>query len=67
MKRILVASVFFVAAMSVQPVFAAGGAEHLCKQGTKICACGKLPGALWNCCHPQAKCDCGAGIPNCSH
>ena len=66
MKRI-VASLFIVAAMSAQPVFAAGGASHLCEKGMKICACGKLPGALWNCCHAQAKCDCSAGLPNCSH
>jgi hypothetical protein len=66
MKKIVVASLFIVA-VSVQPVFAAGGAAHLCEKGMKICACGKLPGALWSCCHLQAKCDCGAGIPNCSH
>jgi hypothetical protein len=67
MKRIVLASVFIVAAMSVQPVFAAGGAAHLCEKGMKLCACDALPGALWNCCHPRAKCDCGAGLPSCNH
>jgi hypothetical protein len=67
MKTIVLASLLFVAAAAAQPAFAAGGAAHLCTKGMVLCACGKLPGALWNCCHAAAKCDCGSGIPNCGH
>jgi hypothetical protein len=66
MKRIVLASLFFVAAASLQLALAAGPAQ-LCAKGMKLCACGKLPGAMWNCCHPQAKCDCSGGLPNCKH
>jgi hypothetical protein len=65
MKKIVLASLFMVAAATTQPAFAAAGAAHLCTKGMALCACGKLPGALWNCCHPAAKCDCSSGIPNC--
>src|ERR1700674_3717786 len=66
-KKIVLASLFIVAAVSMQPAFAAGPAPQLCAKGTKLCACGSLPGAMWNCCHAKAKCDCGSGLPNCSH
>jgi hypothetical protein len=65
MKKILLASLFFVAAASLQPALAAG--PNLCTKGTTLCACGKLPDAMWNCCHAQAKCDCSGGLPNCKH
>jgi hypothetical protein len=67
MKRIVLASLLVVAAAGVQPAFAAAGAAHLCAKGTTLCACGKLPGAMWNCCHAQAKCDCSSGLPNYKH
>jgi hypothetical protein len=66
MKKIILASVLVVAAIGAQPAFAAGPAG-LCTKGMKLCACGKLPGAMWNCCNPRAKCDCSGGIPNCKH
>lgn len=51
MKKIILASAFIVAAISAQPALAAGPAG-LCTKGMKLCACGKLPGAMWNCCDP---------------
>ena len=66
MKKIILASVLIVAAIGAQPVFAAGPAG-LCTKGTKLCACGKLPGAMWNCCDARATCDCSSGLPNCKH
>jgi hypothetical protein len=68
MKKIVLASLFVVAAASLQPAFAAGGgAAGLCGKGTKLCACGKLPGAMWNCCPAAAKCSCSTGVPDCKH
>jgi len=64
MKKIVLASLFVIAAATTQPVFAASG-DHLCTKGATLCACGKLPGAMWNCCHAHAKCDCSGGLPNC--
>ena len=65
MKRIALASLFFVAAASLQPALAAG--PNLCAKGTTLCACGKVPGAMWNCCHAHMTCDCSGGLPNCKH
>ena len=67
MRRLVLASLFIVAAASVQPAFAAEGEKALCGKGTKICACGKLPGALWNCCPAAAHCSCSTGVPDCKH
>jgi len=67
MKKIILASLFIVAAIGAQPVFAASSSAGLCSKSMKLCACGKLPGAMWSCCDPRAKCDCGSGIPNCKH
>jgi hypothetical protein len=66
MKKIVLAPLFIAVVMSAQPAFA-GGHPQLCTKGMKLCACGSLPGAMWNCCHPKAKCDCGSGMPNCNH
>ena len=49
------------------PIFPLWTALPSIAGGGFICACGKLPGAMWNCCHPQAKCDCSGGLPNCKH
>jgi hypothetical protein len=68
MKKIILASLFIVAAASLQPAFAAtGGEKGLCAKGTKLCACGKLPGAQWSCCPAAAKCSCSTGVPDCKH
>jgi hypothetical protein len=66
MKKIILASVLIAAAIGAQPAFAAGPAG-LCAKGAKVCACGKLPGAMWNCCPAAAKCSCSGGIPDCKH
>jgi hypothetical protein len=65
MKKIVLASLFVIAAATTQPVFAASGADRLCTKGATLCSCGKLPGAVWICCHAHAKCDCSGGLPNC--
>jgi hypothetical protein len=65
MKKFALASLFVVSALAMQPAFAAGGADHLCAKGTKTCACGKLPGAMFQCCKAKAKCDCSHGLPDC--
>ncbi len=67
MKKMVLAALFMVTAVGMQPAFAAGGAAHLCAKGAKVCACGKLPGAFWKCCPTAAKCDCSGGVPNCNH
>jgi len=70
MKKFVLASLFVVAAAAMQPAFAAGmgGPAHLCAKGTKVCACGKLPGAMFQCCPAHAvKCDCSGGLPNCKN
>ena len=60
MKKFVLASLF--------PALAAKAAEpKLCGKGTKICACGKLPAAMWQCCNAKAKCDCSGGLPNCKN
>jgi hypothetical protein len=66
MKQVVLASLFVIAAASLQPAFAAGAAG-LCAKGSKVCACGKLPGAMWNCCPAAAKCSCATGVPDCKH
>jgi len=66
MKKLVLASLFIIAAASLQAAVPAGAAE-LCGKGTKICACGKLPGALWNCCAAAAKCSCSTGVTDCRH
>jgi hypothetical protein len=67
MKKLLLASLFAVAVGGLQPVLAAGGPAHLCEKANMLCACGKLPGAMFQCCHAHAKCDCSAGLPNCKY
>jgi hypothetical protein len=67
MKKIVLASLFIVAAIGAQPAFAAGGEKGLCGKGTKVCACGKLPGAMFNCCPAAAHCSCSSGVPDCKH
>jgi hypothetical protein len=70
MKKFVLVSLFVVAAAGLQPAFAGGpggGPGQFCgHQGMKVCACGKLPGAMWNCCPAAAKCDCRSSLPNCS-
>lgn len=66
MKKFVLASLFIVAAAATQPAIAAGPGG-LCSKGTKLCACGKLPGAFFQCCNPLAKCDCSGGLPDCKH
>ena len=66
MKKFVLTSLFVVAAAAMQPALAAKAAEpKLC--GTKICACGKLPAAMWQCCNTKAKCDGSGGLPNCKN
>ena len=69
MKKFVLASLFVVAAATMQPAIAAGGPAGLCPKGQKACACGKLPGAPFQCCRslPGAKCDCSRGIPDCKY
>jgi hypothetical protein len=68
MKKFVLASLFVAAAAAMQPALAAkAGAPHLCAKGTKVCACGTLPGAMWQCCNAKAKCDCSGGLPNCKN
>jgi hypothetical protein len=68
MKKFVLASLFVVAAAAVQPALAAkAGVPQLCAKGTKVCACGKLPAAMWQCCNAKAKCDCSGGLPDCKH
>jgi hypothetical protein len=70
MKKFVLASLFVVAAAAMKPALAAKAAEpKLCGKGTKICACGKLPAPMWQCCNcnAKAKCDCSGGLPNCKH
>ena len=70
MKKFVLASLFVVAAAAMQPALAAkGGPAHLCAKGQTVCACGKLPGAMFQCCQtkPKAKCDCSGGVPNCKY
>jgi hypothetical protein len=68
MKKFVLASLFVVAAATMQPTLAAkAGGPQLCAKGTKVCACGKLPAAMWQCCSAQAKCDCSGGLPDCKH
>jgi hypothetical protein len=66
MKKFVLASLLVVAAIGAQPAFA-GGPAQLCAKGMRLCACGTMPGAMWNCCHAKAKCDCSGGLPNCKH
>jgi hypothetical protein len=66
MKKFVLASLFVVAAAAMQPAIAAGPGG-LCAKGMKACACGKLPGAMFQCCNPMAKCDCSHGLPDCKH
>ncbi len=65
MKKFVLASLFVVAATALQPAFAGG--PQICAKGMKVCACGKLPAAMWNCCNARAKCDCSGGLPDCKH
>jgi hypothetical protein len=70
MKKFVLASLFVVAAAAMQPALAAkGGEAKLCAKGQMVCACGKLPGAMFQCCEkkPKAKCDCSGGTPNCKY
>jgi hypothetical protein len=70
MKKFVLASLFVVAAAAMQPALAAkGGEAKLCGKGQMVCACGKLPGAMFQCCQkkPKAKCDCSGGMPNCKY
>jgi hypothetical protein len=68
MKKFVLASLFVVAAAAMQPAFAAmGGPAHLCVKGAVLCACGKLPGGMFQCCHTHAKCDCSRGLPDCKN
>ena len=68
MKKFVLASLFVMAAAAIQPASTAKGSEaKLCPKSQAICACGKLPGALFQCCHPTAKCDCSGGLPNCKY
>jgi hypothetical protein len=71
MKKFVLASLFVVAAAALQPALAAGagGPAHMCAKGELLCACGKLPGAMFQCCHAKtkAKCDCSGGVPNCKY
>jgi hypothetical protein len=70
MKKFVLASLFVVAAAAMQPALAAkGGEAKLCGKGQTVCACGKLPGAMFQCCEkkPKAKCDCSGGVPNCKY
>jgi hypothetical protein len=66
MKK-LVLTLLFVVIGGLQPTLAAGGPQSLCAKGTKVCACGQLPQAMWQCCSAKAKCDCSAGLPNCKN
>jgi hypothetical protein len=66
MKKLVLLSLFAVAVAGSQPAFAAGGL-HLCAKGLNVCACGKLPAAMWQCCRATAKCDCSGGLPNCKN
>jgi hypothetical protein len=66
MKKFVLASLFVVAAAAMQPAIAAGPGG-LCSKGMKLCACGKLPGAMFQCCNHIAKCDCSRGLPDCKH
>jgi len=67
MKKFVLASLFVVSALAMQPAFAGNPADHLCKKGAKTCACGKLPGAMFQCCSAKAKCDCSHGLPDCKN
>ena len=68
MKKFVLASLFVVAAAAVEPALAAkAGVPQLCAKGTKVCACGKLPAAMWQCCNAKATCDCSGGLPDCKH
>ena len=71
MKKFVLASLFVVAAAALQPALAAGagGSAHVCAKGQLLCACGKLPGAMFQCCQAKtkAKCDCSGGVPNCKY
>ena len=57
MKKFVLASLFVVAAAALQPALAAGagGPAHMCAKGELLCACGKLPGAMFQCCHAKTK------------
>ena len=66
MKKFVLASLRVVAAAAMQPAIAAGPGG-LCSKGMKLCACGKLPGAMFQCCNQIAKCDCSRGLPDCKH
>ena len=66
MKKFVLASLLVVAAAAMQPAIAAG-LGGLCSKGMKLCACGKLPGAMFQCCNQIAKCDCSRGLPDCKH
>ena len=71
MKEFVLASLFVVAAAALQPALAAGAGwpAHMCVKGELLCACGKLPGAMFQCCQAKtkAKCDCSGGVPNCKY
>ena len=55
MKKFVLASLFVVAAAALQPALAAGagGPAHMYAKGELLCACGKLPGAMFQCCHAK--------------
>jgi hypothetical protein len=57
MKKFVLASLFVVAAAALQPALAAGagGPAHMCVKGELLCACGKLPGAMFQCCHAKPR------------
>ena len=65
MKKFVLASLLVVAAAAMQPAIAAGLGGL--SKGMKLCACGKLPGAMFQCCNQIAKCDCSRGLPDCKH
>ena len=50
MKKFVLALLLVVAAAAMQPAIAAG-LGGLCSKGMKLCACGKLPGAMFQCCN----------------
>jgi len=56
MKKLVLASLFVVAAAAMQPALAAkGGEAKLCAKGQMVCACGKLPGAMFQCCEKSRR------------
>ena len=56
MKKFVLASLFVVAAAAMQPALAAGaGWAGALRQRARLCACGKLPGAMLQCCHARPR------------